>query len=139
MTNPAERRSGRRRDGPPLQRACGVAVSRRRAPAVPHTFAGPAENRARRLRSSLAAASATSEISCGKSWHLAAAWGAVWICPRAAARCKRSPGPARSKPAAPLVATEPEDRGTAKRELAAHGGRSRLRKSPQIEIGRAHV
>src|ERR1700687_5398427 len=131
MTNQAERRSGRRRDGQPLQKACGVVASRRHAPAALHTFAGPAENQARRPRSSLAAASVTPEISCGTSWHLAAAWDAVWICPRAAARCKRSPGVARSRQAAPLVTTEPEGRGRAKRELVAHGGRSRRRKSPQ--------
>src|ERR1700687_2653619 len=137
MTNQAERRSGRRRDGQPLQKACGVVASRRHAPAALHTFAGPAENQARRPRSSLAAASVTPEISCGKPWHLAAAWDAVWTCPRAAAPCKRSPGPATSKPAALPAATEPEDRGKARGGLAGRGGRSRLRKNPQSAVQRA--
>src|SRR6266513_1653046 len=56
MTNPARRRNGRRRDGPPPQRAFGGVASRRHALATLRTFAGPAENRARLPRSSPAAA-----------------------------------------------------------------------------------
>src|SRR5712691_7818 len=137
MTNRAEKRSGRQRDGLPLQRACECAVSPRRVSATLHTFAGPAENRARRPRSSPAAASVTPEIFCGTPWHPAAAWDAAWICPQAAARRKQSPASVRSKPAAPPAATAPEDRGRAKHEPAAHGGRSLLRRNPQTVAQRA--
>src|SRR2546430_3934152 len=120
MTNPARRRNGRRRDGPPLQRACGGVASRRRALATLRTFAGPAENRARLPRSSPAAASVRPETFCGTPWHPAAAWDAVWICPQSVARCKRSPASAPSRPAAPLVATEPGDHGRAWRRSEEH-------------------
>src|SRR5216684_1002025 len=137
MTNPAEKRSGRQRDGPPLQRACECAVSPRHVSATLHTFAGPVENRARRQRSSSAAASVTPEIFCGTPWHPAAAWDAVWTCPRAAARCIQSPASVRSKPAAPPAAIAPEDRGRAKHEPAAHSGRSLPRRNPQTVAPRA--
>src|SRR5258708_7984173 len=131
MTNPAEKRSGRQRDGPPLQRACECAVSLRRVSATLHTFAGPAENRARRPRSSPAAASVTPEIFCGTPWHPAAAWGAAWICPQAAARRQQEPASAPSKPAAPPPAIAPEHPRKAKHDPPAHTARSLPPTTPQ--------
>src|SRR5260370_9437964 len=122
MRNPAERRSGLRRDGPPLQKVFACALSLRHAPGVLHTVASPAENRAHRPRSSPVGALARPGISCGTPWHPAASWDEVWLGPRAAVRCGRWPAPARSKPAALLAATAPGDRGTASPEPPVRAG-----------------
>src|SRR5207244_8479917 len=130
-TNPPETRPGLQREGPRLQRVFACAVSPPRAPAIPGRSAGPAENPARRLQSNPAAAPATPDTFCETPWRPAATWDVAWISPRRAARRKRWPKPAPLMPATPPAAIASEDRGKAKHEPAARGGRSRQRKNPQ--------
>src|SRR5260370_35980795 len=116
---------------------CGDAALPLRAPATPHTSAGPAENQGRRPRSSPAAVLMPPETVCGRLWHLAAAYGAAWIYRRAVARCKQCPKRAPSRPATPHVEAARADRGTARHGLAARGGRFRPRRNPQSVARRA--
>jgi len=97
----------------PLQMLAAASRLGGPSPAAPHTFGGQVPLKIERIARGLILAvrvSYAENCFCGTTWHLAASWTRLWICPRAAARCKRSPGSARSKPAAPLAGNRARNR-----------------------------